>query len=363
MINIKHNKFLFCSKYFILFALAIQSMAYADTCSLSTSSVYQYFPATTVYLGRDAAVGDVVGPWISASSIPGWTCTRTSQYTDVAVENKVQGYPPYTKIGTISLDGDSYSWYALGGASPALGYIIRWRAVIDGEYTEWTPLTSNAGVYQNPDSTVSITKSTGESYTIGVETQLRFVKRTSALVAGYSQRIVDAIYVRPQLTYNSTTILTGANRLSQMTAGTATFEGGGTCTTPDVTVTLPDTPVSEFTGIGSTAAQTAFELAFNNCPAGLSSIDYSFATTTSMLDSTQGVVALSSDSTASGVGIQLLSESGSAIQMETSYSLDEYDTEDTGSYTVSLLAGLYQTSANVSAGSAVTAITFTASYK
>lgn len=126
---------------------------------------------------------------------------------------------------------------------------------------------------------------------------------------------------------------------------------------------MGNTPVGEFSGIGATAARTPFELSFQNCPPGLASIDYSFAATTSVLDAINGVVALDTTSTASGVGIQLLTQGGQAVQFGTSYPLDAYDSNQTASYNVGLQVGYFQTSAAVTAGGANTAITFTMSYK
>ncbi|HBN9636408.1 hypothetical protein APA73_15690 [Pseudomonas aeruginosa] len=337
-----------------------------DDCVRSggTGDIYQYFPATTIYLGRDAAVGDVVGPWITASSMPAWSCTRRTGYGGTAVQVLVQGYPPYTLLGTLSHDGGSYAYYRAGDASAALAYIARWRAVVNGVYTDWSPLIVAGGVYQNAASTVTVDKTAGETYTIGVETQIRFVKRTTALVAGYTQGILDPIYVRHyQQVGGSTSVGTGTYRISQMTPGTATFEGGGTCVTPDVSVSLGSTPAGDFSGIGTTVARTPFTLSFQNCPPNLASIAYSFTPTTSVVDAAQGVVALDATSTATGVGIQLLTQAGAAVQFGTAYPLESYDSSQAASYSVDLQAGYYQTATTVSAGSANTAITFTMNYK
>lgn len=335
-----------------------------DNCERGGGNVYQYFPATTVYLGRDAAVGDVVGPWTAASASPGWTCTRRTGYAGTQVQVSVQGYPPYDRLGTVSHDGDTYGYYRLGDTSAALAYIARWRAIVDGQPTDWTPLTVAAGVQQDPSSYATVTKAAGETYSIVVETQIRFVKRTNALVAGYQQNIVDPIYVRHyQKVGSSTSAGGGSYRISQMTARTASFEGGGTCTTPDVNVQLQDAPVSEFSGVGSTVFPTPFNIAFNNCPPGLASVSYSFAATTSVLNQASGVVALDSNSTASGVGIQLLTASGSAVKFGESYALSSYDPASTASYTVPMQAAYYQTANTMTAGRASTAVTFTVNYK
>lgn len=273
-------------------------------------------------------------------------------------------YPPYTLLGTLNNDGETYAYYRAGDTTPGLAYIARWRAIVDGAPTAWTPLTIATGGQQNATSMVTVTKAAGASYTIGVETQIRFVKRSTALVPGYQQNIFDPIYVRHYQKVGTDSFHgSGTYRISQMTAKTTTFDGGGTCTTPDVSVNLGNTPIREFAGIGTTAARTPFNLSFQNCPPGMASIDYSFSATTSVLDAANGVVGLDASSTASGVGIQLLTQSGNAVQFGTPYPLNAYDPGQTANYSVEMQAGYYQTGTSVSPGRANTAITFTMIYK
>jgi len=349
----------------LLFGLAANAHADGtwDNCVRADGGVYQYFQSGTVSLGRDAAVGDVVGPWFIASKSPAWTCTRNQGYGGAPVQVSVQGYPPYTRRGTLDFEGSTYGYYAYA-ASTALSYIVRWRAIVDGVPTAWTPLTIAAGGQQNSAGSVTVTKAVGATYSISVETQMRFVKQSAALTAGFRPGLADPIYVRHyQQVGAGNSAGSGTYRISQMQSGTATFEGGGTCTTPDVTVDLGTTPVASFAGIGTTAARTPFNLSFQNCPAGLASIDYSFTATTSVLNATNGVVALDSSATAKGVGIQLLTGAGNAVQFGTSYPLTAYNPNQKASYTVGMQAGYYQTAASVSAGSARTGVSFTVTYK
>lgn len=139
---------------------------------------------------------------------------------------------------------------------------------------------------------------------------------------------------------------------------------GGTCTTSDVTVNLPPVSRTDFSGVGYTAARTDFNLNFTKCPAGLSSISYLFTPTTAIINNANGVFALASASTASGVGIQLLNEQDIPLSFNTAYLLTDYDsTQNNANYTVPLRAGLYQTEMNVSSGTVNGAVTFTLVYK
>lgn len=330
-----------------------------------TGDYYQYFNSGTVALGRDAAVGEVVGPWFTASKSPAWSCTRRSSYGGIAVTLAVQGYPPYLKLGALVYDGSTYAHYAT--TNPALGYVVRWRSTIDGTTTDWTPLTVGTGAQQTPVSTVAVTKTADATYSISVETQIRFVKRTNALTGGYSQTIVDPIYVRHMQTVDATTSHgSGTYRISQMPSGTVTFTSGGTCTTPDVAVDLGEAAVSDFAGVGSTTGTaTSFDLAFNNCPAGLGGIQYYFSATNGLVDASNGVIGLDGSSTAAGVAIRLTTQAGAALTFGSAnaYSLSAYDASSGGSYAVPLAASFYQTEAAVSAGSVDSSMTFTLIYK
>jgi len=330
------------------------------------SLVYQTYPATIVYLGRDVAVGDVVGPWITAAPAPAWNCTRRAAYAGTPVQVSVQGGPPYaTPLSTLSHDGQTYRVYRLGDTSPALAYIARWRAIVDGVATDWTPLNTTPSLYQDSVSTVSVVKAAGQKYDINVETQIRLVKRTAALLPGYQQNIADPIYVRHhQQVGGQQSVGGGTYRISQMLQKTVTFAGGGTCTTPNVQVKLPTTPASHFSGAGSVQGTMPFNLQFQNCPSGLYSIGYYFTPTTAIVDAAQGVIALDGRSTATGIGVQLTEDNGTALKFgqNNTYSL-AYDPSTVNSYSVPLKASYYQTGNSVNGGDVSTSVTFTLDYQ
>src|SRR5262249_36950664 len=101
----------------------------------------------------------------------------------------------------------------------------------------------------------------------------------------------------------------------------------------------------------------------NACPIGLTSIQYQFTPVNAVLDSTNGVLALSSDSTATGIGLQLKDGSGNALKYNMKYTLTSYSSTTGGSYTIPLKANYYQTSASVTAGTANAVLTFTMTYQ
>jgi len=356
-----------------LCALAAQAQATGiwDYCLRATGNnplYYHWYPPTTVHIGNNAAIGDVIGPWITTSQ-SAWRCKRFPEHAGKAVQISVQGYAPYEHWNrSVSHDGETYSWYRLGDTSWAVGYITRWRAIVDGAATEWTPLTQYPG-YQNPNSTINIAKNADDEYYINVETQLRFVKQNMydhVLAPGYQQNIVDPIYVRYGQRYGSTQFYgTNTYLIGQMLKGTVTFVGGGTCTTPNVSVKLPTVNANDFSGPGSVRGTTPFDLKFESCPAGLYGIGYYFTPATAIVDAAQGVIALDGSSSATGIGLQLTEDSGAALKFgqANTYQL-AYNPSAVNSYTVPLKVAYYRTgTAPVTSGDVKSSMTVMLRYQ
>ena len=329
-----------------------------------TNGYYQLFDSTTVQVGKDAAVGDLLGTWLTSSDPTAWTCSHRTAYQDRAVPMAVQGYPPYTIWGTMSIDGQTYNVYNTT-VKTGLGYVARWRYTVKGQVSDWYPLTIANGVYQTPSQLFNASYDGTASWYIGVDVQVRFVKTATGLTAG-STPLFDPMYMRHYQYYGGTaSVGSGTYMIAQYRAGGVVVSTtGGTCTTSDVNVELPPANRASFTGVGYTASRTDFSLVFTKCPSGLASIGYQFSPTTSIIDNSQGVFASSSTSTASGVGLQLLNDQDVPISFNTSYLLTDYDPSvENATYTVPLRAGLYQTEASVSSGGVNGAVTFTLIYK
>ena len=328
-----------------------------------TSGYYQYFDSTTIQVGKDATVGDVLGTWVNSYNPTAWTCSHRPIYQSYAVPMTVQGSPPYTTWSNIQVDGQGYTVYNVPG-KVGLGYIARWRYTVKGQTSDWYPLTVGPGVYQTPTQLFTMTDD-GSSWNLGADVQIRFVKTSTSLTAG-NVPIFDPIYMRHYQVYGgSYSTGAGTYMIAQLLASSVVISTtGGTCTTSDVTVNLPPVSRTDFSSVGYTAARTDFNLNFTNCPAGLSSISYLFTPTTAIINNANGVFSLASASTASGVGIQLLNDQDVPLSFNTAYLLTDYDpTQNNANYTVPLRAGLYQTETNVSSGTINGAVTFTLVYK
>lgn len=359
----------FSKKILTLITLLIASGgAWADGTWINcvrTSGYYQYFATTSIEVGKDAAVGDLLGTWQTSAGANVWNCTPQNNSQNITPAMGVAGASPYSRQSfSLEVDGQNYSVYN-SVVKAGLGYVVRWRYTINGQVSEWIPLTSAPSTQQIPTQLINVSYNNGTSFTISTDVQVRFVKTAATLTAGTTSAF-DPIYVRHYQTNGSSSFLgDGTYMIAQFRGGGLNISTtNGTCTTPNVTVTLPEASASDFTGPGSTSARKDFNLAFNNCPAGLGSISYTFIPTTPVLDAANGVVALDASSTATGVGIQLLTENNAPVTYNSAYPLKDYDAAvKNANYTVPMTAGLYQTGSTVTPGDANSSVGFTLSYK
>lgn len=135
------------------------------------------------------------------------------------------------------------------------------------------------------------------------------------------------------------------------------------CSTGDVVVPMGTHQGSEFAGVNTFTASTNFNITLQACPSGINTIKYQIDPTTTVLNAANSVVALDSSSSATGIGVQLLDNSGNALPLGTQQTLAGYNSATGGNYTIPLKARYYQTSSPLGSGSANTSLTFTMSYQ
>ncbi len=122
------------------------------------------------------------------------------------------------------------------------------------------------------------------------------------------------------------------------------------CSSPDIVVDMGDAEASDFAGVGTRTAIRPFHIELTDCPAGLNGIRFSLAATNGVANATEGVFALSTDSTATGVGIQV-KYAGYPVRYDgTLYAYGGY--AGAGTYNIPFEASYYQTQAAIAAGTA-----------
>ncbi|WP_275924639.1 fimbrial protein [Burkholderia sola] len=126
----------------------------------------------------------------------------------------------------------------------------------------------------------------------------------------------------------------------------------GTCSIPDQTVTLPPVQRRDFSGVGSTAGATDFQVQLNNCPAGYNRIGYQLAPLDDLVVGTPGGMQLRPDATATGVGIHIAdAATGRPLTLRQSHTVTNYNRATGGSPSIPLRASYLQTAAKIGGGS------------
>lgn len=133
--------------------------------------------------------------------------------------------------------------------------------------------------------------------------------------------------------------------------------------TPAVSVQMGDDyRLYEFDKSGDTPRVIKFNIALNQCQRGIKKVNYQLKATTKVIDSTKGIVALNAESTAKGIGLQLMNDAGQPIALDTVYPFNDFNTTDTD-FKIPLSAAYYRLAeGTLQGGTANTAVTFIVSY-
>ncbi|MDP9913548.1 major type 1 subunit fimbrin (pilin) [Variovorax boronicumulans] len=196
---------------------------------------------------------------------------------------------------------------------------------------------------------------------------MRYIKTgpTSAGLATFGQPLIE---LRHSINGTMTRANWGFN------AWPLNLEGHPTCTAQDLTVDMGKHKSSAFTGIGTASALVKTFAISVTCPpemrgtiAGVGgtsvNIGYLFSAPAGLSVPAQGVVALSSGSTATGVGLQLRDGAAVPLQFGKRYTLQGYNYKTGSTLAIQLQAAYYQTGATVSPGTADAVVTFTLDYQ
>jgi type 1 fimbria pilin len=339
----------------VLLAL-IAGPAYAGTCAYTTESPIALSAVTSlvgnITVGRDVPVGSEVYRATFNTSIPmvivcqPGTYTRTRRYLNTPFPLSSYVHPTFgNRVYRTSVAGIGAVVWVSGNALP-------------------TAATDNFAVQTRLTAATAFDVSLIKTGPIGAGTI-----RGSDLPTFEYVEIGD----------NATRLLLGSFTGSVNVVSR-------TCTTPDVAVALGTHYTSELKGVGTTtSAWVDVPVALNNCPAFFgvfrgattndsgvtqrstaNTIAYRVDPVTSVVDASQGVMALQSDGTkptAGGIGIQMANAANTPVSYGTAVNSGlALNQTDGSNYTISLKARYYQTAANPTAGQANGAATITLIY-
>jgi len=135
------------------------------------------------------------------------------------------------------------------------------------------------------------------------------------------------------------------------------------CETPDVSVQMGDDYyLDEFSKIGDTSQSVRFNIGLNQCQTGIQKVTYALKATSQVIDQQQGIVALHASSTAKGIGLKLMDDTGKPIVLGTTYPFNGFSTTGT-SFKIPLSAAYYRLAdGELKAGTANASVTFVMNY-
>lgn len=325
-------------------------------CSGGPSTVAVTMPST-VSVPRDAAVGTVLTPWVTtAASTNYWNCSYPT-LTGFGIRSMVNAYNVSSGTTATSSNGSFTVWNT---GVPGIGIAIGYRYYI-GSLGDCAG-TTGWGTWRSPGTTwagLVCTNGSNKAFssTYGTQVTAALVKTAAVISAGGT--VAGGTIAQSVMMYGGTN-QTGAAYSYQMNSINIVPL---LCSTPNVSVSLGKHQRSEFKGVGYTTATVDYNFNIQDCPAGLNTIRYRFDALTTVLNSSQSVVALDSTSQATGLGVQLLDGTGSALALATYKTFADYKTATGGSYSIPLKARYYQTAANVTVGKARSGITVTMLYQ
>ncbi|WP_244827284.1 fimbrial protein [Caballeronia sp. TF1N1] len=327
--------------------------AWADACTGGGQSVQAILPAT-ISVPRDLPVGAILAPW-SITSMVNYVCTMSTT-SGSGMYSKLNVAWPKSSVTIASTPGPGLASYTVLQTNvPGVGMAIAfdgepsscggvdWLDVVSpsvrAPYVGWTCTAVGSNLKNYGRWAVALVK-TGVVSAAGVlgaqtlassSSMINFVPDSPGTTPFYL--IVPAVTVVPL-----------------------------TCQTPDVPVPLGTHFPVEMASVGATTAAVPFNISLNNCPSGMNGVLYEIDPTTSVLNSSQSVVALNGSSSATGVGVQLLDGSGAVFPLSTTKAFSGYNSSTGGSYVIPMKARYYRTG-TVTPGPANTSMILTMTYQ
>ncbi|WP_222424515.1 fimbrial protein [Yersinia frederiksenii] len=312
------------------------------TCTGNPQTITIPMPAM-VTVPSDAAVGTLLSSWAMTPATPNWfTCSSTVQES-IGI-GFIADMLPSSGL-TISDEGTTYTVFNTNLAGVGIAIGSKGYANGCGWQARWFPVGIRQGIACN------------SAYLLPNGGQLRAILvKTGPISAGTVNSMTVAkapMFINEEW---STTLVNTINITSTRVTVLS-------CTTPDVLVKLGTHDASELAGMGSFSAAVGFDIALNNCPAGINTITYQIDAITPILNAASSVVALDNSSTASGIGVQLLDGMGNPFPFAKPTQLMSYSGTTGGNYKIPLKARYYQTESRLNPGTANTMMSFTMTYK
>jgi len=317
----------------------------AVSCSQTISAISINTPPH-ITVPRDAASGTALTGWLTTDATTDWfKCAASAGAGTGTGMRTLIPSAGQTKV----VDGITYTVRATG--VEGLGVIVGGRVYMNG--CGWAP-------FQALDQAIRGSGcNTAGAVTNGGQLRAMFVK-TGPLATGIVAPLTIASAVSLSNESGGALIPNTSLEIQFVTMPVLVFSQA--CTTPDVSVSLGSPQASVFKGKGSSSQPVPFDISLNGCPAGMSAVHYQMDAATPVVDAANAVIGLDANSTATGVGVQLLDADGNPAVLGTMLPFAGYNSAAGGSFKIPFRARYRQVGDKVTPGSANAAVTFTMNY-
>ncbi|MBK1979382.1 type 1 fimbrial protein [Achromobacter xylosoxidans] len=209
------------------------------------------------------------------------------------------------------------------------------------------------------DSTSICTGNVASRYAVGITVRAKLIRYAP---------IVDGTRINPTVVFDGYPLIRSAGTTQpgspvlpsnlRVILGATTINVL-TCSTRDVQVNMGRVARSDFNGVNGPLRSFAINL---NCPANMNRVTVRVDPNTAEMGN-QGIVALDAQSSAAGVGVQLLTGSGAAFPLRTAVPVSQYNPAQSGSFDIPVQVRYVQVGGAISAGTANTTMMFTLTYE
>lgn len=320
----------------------------------------------SITVARDAPVGTILlAPVVGAQFPALYQCANSTTRNSAGVARRSVNLTRSGLRVNIVVSGQTLNNTPVYNTDvPGIGMVVAVRNLDTGcAPSDWLDVdTPESGLVEGwPNSTCN--GAGNPTANAGLQWAIGLVKTATSVQPGM---IAGKNVMEMALVLNNTTLAKNPEAQHGFVAISPVRVTVLTCSTPNVTVPMGDYPKQTFKGVGSTSNPVRFKVAINNCPAGMRSIGIQFVEPSSRyINQAQGVIQLSGDSTARGIGLKLTQPvDGAPMRFgNPGYVLQAYDPARGGSLEIAFDAAYYQAQSAVTAGSANAVLEFTMNYQ
>lgn len=325
---------------FILALVLVSLQSQATDCTATTQTFSKSFSPSSISVGRNTTVGTVIS---SLTNVTGGNaeinCTPGKKWMMLRYGNAM------TMDSGAGIAAGTYKTNING-----IGIVVKETMagtnnfILSSELQQWYSLPSISGAH----------------YITGLDISLVVTDQVSPGTIVFPDNFIES------WAGLSTTNINDAARYNVINLNNIVIKVKA-CETPNIKVDLEKHNTAEFLGINSTSAAKQFNFEIKNCDPELNSVSYTFKPAAGITLENNGTVnqylTLSSDSDATGVGVQVLYDDGTIVPFNSKIKYTGYKSAVGGNYMIPMKARYIKTASTMTGGMANSAVEFTMTYE